>query len=171
MVGTTGGRDPGGRMLIVVRHGEAGVKGGFDGPDHLRPLSPVGHHQAEGLVVRLEDYPVERVLSSPTLRCRQTVAPLAADRLIQVEPVAALGVDAGPAQVRSLFWDPRLDNTVLCTHGETIDQLFTQLATDGLVAEAPLRWPKGSIWLIWRTEPHVRARYLPPLAFDPVHAS
>jgi phosphohistidine phosphatase SixA len=171
MVETTVGRGLEGRMLIVVRHGEAGVKGSFGGPDDLRPLSPFGHHQAEGLVIRLEDYPVERVLSSPTVRCRQTVAPLAAERLLEVEPVAALGVDATPSQVRSIFWDPRLDNTVLCTHGETIGQLFTQLALDGLVAEAPLRWPKGSIWLIWRTEPHVRARYLPPLAFDPVPAS
>jgi hypothetical protein len=34
----------------------------------------------------------------------------------------------------------------------------------------PLRWPKGSTWLLRRTEPHVRARYLPPLALDPVHA-
>jgi phosphohistidine phosphatase SixA len=158
-------------VLIVVRHGEAGVKGGFDGPDDLRPLSPVGHQQAAGLVIRLEDYPVERVLSSPTVRCRQTVAPLAADRRLQVEPVAALGVDAGPSQVRSIFWDPRLTSTVLCTHGETIGRLFSQLAMDGLEAEAPLRWPKGSSWLIWRTEPPVRARYLPPLAFDPVQVS
>jgi 8-oxo-dGTP diphosphatase len=171
MVGTADGRDPEGRMLIVVRHGDAGVKGSFDGPDRLRPLSPVGHHQAEGLVIRLEDYPVERVLSSPTVRCRQTVAPLAGDRLLGVEPVAALGVDAGPFQVRSIFWDPRLRNTVLCTHGETISQLFTQLAMDGLEVEEALRWPKGSTWLIWHAEPHVRARYLPPLAFDPVHAS
>jgi phosphohistidine phosphatase SixA len=157
-------------MLILVRHGDAGVKGGFDGPDHLRPLSPLGHRQAEGLVIRLEDYPVERILCSPTVRCRQTIEPLAGDRLLAVEPVAALGVDAGPSQVRSMFWDPQLGNAVLCTHGETISQLLTQLATNGLEARDPLQWPKGSTWLLWRTEPHLRARYLPPLALDPIHA-
>jgi phosphohistidine phosphatase SixA len=31
--------------------------------------------------VRLEDYPIERIMCSPTRRCRQTVEPLARDRL------------------------------------------------------------------------------------------
>jgi phosphohistidine phosphatase SixA len=63
-------------MLLVVRHAEAGDRSTWEGPDALRPLSPSGHLQAEGLVVRLEDYPIERILCSPTLRCRQTVQPL-----------------------------------------------------------------------------------------------
>ena len=54
-------------------------------------------------MLRLEDYPVERILSSPTLHCRQTVEPLAQDRLLRIEPVAGLGVNAGPAEVRSSF--------------------------------------------------------------------
>ena len=157
-------------MLIVVRHGDAGDKSRWEGPDLLRPLSPTGRCQAEGLVLRLEDYPVERILSSPTVRCRQTVEPLAHDRLLQVESVAALGVDAGPTQVRSVVWDRRLRNVVLCTHGETISQLFTQLARDGLEFAGPLEWPKGSAWLLQRTQLHLRARYLAPLALDPVHA-
>ena len=45
-------------MLLVVRHADAGTKASWDGPDRLRPLSPVGRLQAEGLVVRLEDFPV-----------------------------------------------------------------------------------------------------------------
>ena len=44
-------------MLLVVRHADAGDKGSWDGPDVGRPLSPAGCRQAEGLVVRLEDYP------------------------------------------------------------------------------------------------------------------
>ena len=157
-------------LLIVVRHGDAGDKDSWEGPDLLRPLSPVGRRQAEGLMIRLEDYPVERILSSPTVRCRQTVQPLARDRLLQIEPVAALGVDAGPTQLRPVLWDRRLDNAVLCTHGETIGQLFTLLTVDGLEVREPLCWPKGSSWLLWRTGRHVQARYLPPLALDPVHA-
>jgi 8-oxo-dGTP diphosphatase len=159
-----------GMLVAVVRHADAGDKRSWGGPDLLRPLSPSGLRQAEGLVVRMEDYPVERILCSPTVRCRQTIEPLAGDRLLAVEPVAALGVDAGPSQVRSMFWDPQLGNAVLCTHGETISQLLTQLATNGLEARDPLQWPKGSTWLLWRTEPHLRARYLPPLALDPILA-
>jgi hypothetical protein len=97
-------------MLLVVRHAEAGPKGSWDGPDVLRPLSPVGRLQAQGLVVRLEDYPVERILCSPSLRCRQTVQPLARDRLLGIEEVAALGVDAGPGEVVALFWDRGLQD-------------------------------------------------------------
>jgi 8-oxo-(d)GTP phosphatase len=151
-------------MLLVVRHADAGDKGSWDGPDVGRPLSPAGCRQAEGLVVRLEDYPVDRILCSPTVRRHQTVQPLASNRLLEIEAVAALGVDAGPAEVLALFWDRRLRNAVLCTHGETIRRLLSQLAADGLVTAAPLQWPKGSTWLLQRTAPpQVRARYLAPL--------
>jgi phosphohistidine phosphatase SixA len=125
---------------------------------------------AEGLVLRLEDYPVERILSSPTVRCHQTVEPLARDRLLKIDSVAALGVDAGPAELRSVFWNWRLRAAVLCTHGETISTLFTQLTMDGVEVEGPLHWPKGSTWLLRRTQLQVHARYLPPLALDRSHA-
>ena len=152
-------------MLLVVRHADAGTKGSWDGPDVLRPLSPLGRLQAEGLVVRLEDYPVERILCSPTVRCHQSVQPLARDRLLGIEEVAALGVDAGPGEVVALFWDRGLQDAVLCTHGETIGWLFGRLVADGLVAAASLDWPKGSTWLLQRaSQPRVRARYLAPLA-------
>ena len=158
-------------MVIVVRHGDAGDKSRWDGPDLLRPLSLAGRRQAEGLVLRLEDYPVERILSSPTMRCRQTVEPLAKDRLLQIECVPALGVDASPAQLRTILSDRRLRHAVLCTHGEAIGQLFMQLARDGLEIAGPLEWPKGSAWLLQRTRLHLRARYVAPLVLDPVHAS
>jgi hypothetical protein len=40
----------------------------------------------------------------------------------------------------------------------------------GSVVDQPLCWPKGSTWLLRRTDLHVHARYLPPLALDPVRA-
>jgi 8-oxo-dGTP diphosphatase len=154
-------------ITFLVRHGDAGDKRSWDGPDAGRPLSPAGLDQAEGLVLRLEDYPVERILCSPTVRCQQTVQPLARDRLLEIEPAAALGVDADSTEILELFWDRRLANAVLCTHGETIGRLFWQLAADGLVAPEPLHWPKGSTWLLHRTDRRqVHARYLSPLALD-----
>jgi phosphohistidine phosphatase SixA len=59
-------------------------------------------------VVRLEDFPIERILTSPTLRCQQTVEPLARDRRLRIESEVALGVDADPARVLALLEDPRL---------------------------------------------------------------
>jgi phosphohistidine phosphatase SixA len=158
-------------MLLVVRHADAGDKRSWTGPDSLRPLSPMGRRQAKGLVVRLEDYPVDRILSSPTLRCQQTVQPLARDRFLGVEPLAVLGVDAGPDQLRALFWDRRLGNAVLCTHGEVIGRLLAELVAEGLVVqsvlEGPLDWPKGSTWLLQRTDQRqVYGRFLAPLALE-----
>ena len=153
-------------MLIVVRHAEAGSKGSWGGPDLHRPLSPEGHDQAEGLVVRLDDYPAERILSSPAVRCLQTVEPLARDRLLQIEEVAALGVDADAALVASRFVHGEAGNAVLCTHGELIGRLFARLVPAGLAVEEPLRWPKGSAWLLWRVQHRLHARFLAPLALD-----
>jgi broad specificity phosphatase PhoE len=154
-------------ITFLVRHGDAGDKRSWDGPDVGRPLSPAGLRQAKGLVMRLEDYPVEQILSSPTVRCHQTVQPLARDRLLRIEPRFALGVDADPTEILDLFWDRRLGNAVLCTHGETIGRLFVQLAGQGLVVPEPLQWPKGSTWLLQRTDwRQVHARYLSPLALD-----
>jgi phosphohistidine phosphatase SixA len=154
-------------ITFLVRHGDAGAKGSWDGPDTARPLSPAGLDQAEGLMLRLEDYPVERILCSPTVRCQQTIQPLARDRLLGIEPLAALGVDGGPSKILELFWDRQLPNTVLCTHGEMISRLFARLAADGLVAPAPLQWPKGSAWLLHRTgRRQVHTRYLSPLALE-----
>jgi phosphohistidine phosphatase SixA len=156
-------------MLLVVRHADAGDKRTWRGPDVLRPLSPTGHRQAEGLVVRLEDYPVERILCSPTLRCRQTVEPLSRDRRLQIESVPALGVDTTPAQLLALFWDLELRDSVLCTHGEGIGLLLTRLIADALMVEDPLDWPKGSTWLLQRTDHRqVRGRLLAPLLLGEV---
>jgi phosphohistidine phosphatase SixA len=148
----------------VVRHADAGDKATWKGPDRLRPLSSRGHLQAEGLVVRLEDYPVDRILCSPTLRCCQTVGPLARDPLLRIDTLPALGVDASPAQLLDLFWDLELRNSVLCTHGEGIGLLLTRLLAGALVAEDPLDWPKGSTWLLERIDRgRVRGRLLTPL--------
>jgi hypothetical protein len=57
-------------------------------------------------------------------------------------------------------------NAVLCTHGELIGGLLARLVPAGLAVTEPLRWPKGSAWLLWRTHRRLPARYLAPLALD-----
>jgi phosphohistidine phosphatase SixA len=158
-------------MLLLVRHADAVDKRSWKGPDSLRPLSPAGQLQAEGLVVRLDDYPVERILCSPTVRCQETVQPLARNRFLEIESHPALGIDDSPAAALALFWDPALRYSVLCTHGETIGWLLTRLAADGLMTNDPLEWPKGSTWLL---EPinrrRVRGRLLAPLVLPRTRA-
>jgi phosphohistidine phosphatase SixA len=153
-------------MLIVVRHADAGLRNSWDGPDLMRPLTPLGYRQADGLVVRLEDFPLGRILSSPSTRCLQSVQPLAQDRRLPIDSVGALGVAAGPAGILAL-WNRFPFDALMCTHGETIGRLFARLAIGGLVTDAPPQWPKGSTWLLQRAAgATVRARYMAPLATD-----
>jgi 8-oxo-dGTP diphosphatase len=152
-------------MLLLVRHAHAGDKARWQGPDRLRPLSLAGQAEAAGLVVRLEDYPIWRILTSPTLRCQQTVEPLARDRRLRIENEVTLGVDADLGRVLALLEALRLQDTVVCTHGEVIGQVLTRLVADGLAVDQPLEWPKGSTWLLHGANRRLtHARYLPPLA-------
>ena len=90
------------------------------------PCRPPGSTRPKGLVLRLEDDPVERILGSPTLRCHQTIQPLARDRLLGIEPLAALGVDGGPSELLELLWDRQLPTTVWLLHHTDWRQLHAR---------------------------------------------
>ncbi|KHF43245.1 histidine phosphatase family protein [Saccharomonospora viridis] len=68
--------------VILLRHGRssANSSGVLAGRAPKVGLDETGRAQAEALVQRLAGIPVAAVVSSPLLRCRQTVAPLLADR-------------------------------------------------------------------------------------------
>jgi hypothetical protein len=100
-------------VLFLVRHAHAGDKRQWQAPDDLRPLSLAGQAEAAGLVVRLEDYPIRRILTSPALRCRQTLQPLARGCGLRVEPEVTFGVDAELARVLALLEDLRLQDAVV----------------------------------------------------------
>jgi hypothetical protein len=102
-------------MVCLIRHAHAGDKHQWPGRDHDRPLSVPGQHEAHGLLVRLRDYPISRILTSPAVRCAQTVEPLSQRRAVPIELVDALRVDAPrrpgvphiPARCRGLGWGRR----------------------------------------------------------------
>ena len=141
--------------VLLVRHAKAGDRDRWDGPDDLRPLTPKGEAQAEALVSDLAAYDVDRVLSSPYLRCSQTVAPLAAARGLAVEPCDDLAEGegrAGVALVRGLLGEPAA-YTVLCTHGDVVEEVLDAL---GVRRDEMTR--KGATWVLDGGEP----RLLPP---------
>lgn len=151
-------------MVCLVRHGHAGDKHQWIGRDHDRPLSVPGHHEAHGLLARLRDYPISRILTSPAVRCVQTVEPLSQRRAVPVELVDALRVDTPIEGLLELVTDPGLEAAVLCGHGEQVGELVRHLADRGLVGSGPLRWAKGSTWVLDTSQGRVvGARYLAPL--------
>ena len=110
--------------LLVIRHASAGHRDNWDDHDDLRPLDAKGIRQASELVRQLAPFELERILTSPLVRCVQSVEPLAAARGLEVEPVDALAEGADGAQVRSLFEDVAGTATALCGHGPEIHPLF-----------------------------------------------
>ena len=72
-------------MILLVRHASAGDRDEWEGDDRLRPLDERGRRQANQLVELLEQYEITRLLSSPFLRCIQTVEPLAQARGFDIE--------------------------------------------------------------------------------------
>jgi 8-oxo-dGTP diphosphatase len=155
-------------VRYLVRHAHAGSKGKWAGPDQARPLSDQGRAEALGLIQQLGDLSLGRVLSSPVERCLQTVQPLAGRLGRLVEPSEALGVDGTGPGVLELLTDPALEGAVLCTHGEVIGKVFDKLQQAGIELSDPLRWPKGSTWILqldggqgWK------GTYLEPLATEP----
>ena len=158
-----GGRMPAGvTAAYLVRHAKAGVRSEWPGPDELRPLTARGRKQARGLVKALDDFPIARILSSPALRCVQTVEPLADARGLKVEECDALAQDADAMQVRGLILES--PDTVICTHREVIENLLEALGAEGVSLEDGLPRGKGSTWVIRIEDGRVASgRYLPPL--------
>ena len=65
--------------LILVRHASAGHKADWPGDDASRPLDAQGAADAQALARLLACFaPTARVISSPALRCIETVRPFAA---------------------------------------------------------------------------------------------
>jgi broad specificity phosphatase PhoE len=150
-------------MPYLVRHAHAGTKRAWAGPDTLRPLSDPGRREAHGLLTQLRDYPITRVLSSPTVRCLQSVEPLAQRRGLPVEPADILGLDGDPDALVALLLDPAVGEAVLCSHGELIGTVLRRLIGHA-VDDDRLVWPKGSVWVLEVEGDHVQpSRYLPPL--------
>jgi 8-oxo-(d)GTP phosphatase len=112
--------------VVLVRHASAGSRKRWAGDDHLRPLDERGRRQAAALVDLLADHPIALILSSPSVRCVQTVGPLARQRGLRVDVRRELGEGSTAADVLSLLDDVGGAEVVLCTHGDVILELLGQ---------------------------------------------
>jgi 8-oxo-dGTP diphosphatase len=152
-------------MLILARHAHAGDKRLWPFGDVDRPLSPRGQEQALGLARQLGGLPVQRLVTSPYRRCRETLVPLAA--LLDVEPAdePLLAPDADPADAEKLILSPASDGSLFCTHGELLNGLLRRWRDSGLVElpDEPQTTPKGGSWVLERGRGRWAGHYLKPL--------
>jgi 8-oxo-dGTP diphosphatase len=150
--------------LFLVRHAAAGDRATWTGEDRDRPLTRKGEAQARGILGRLRDEGLERIITSPYLRCTETVRPLAESLGLELELDHALVEGAGRKRARALVEGLFGQNTVLCSHGDVIPQLLDWMVGEGIRLESDFDCKKGSIWVIEIDSGEFgSARYLPPV--------
>jgi len=155
-------------MIHFFRHADAGRRGHGDRTDRERPLSDLGWREARVIAERLAGAGVTRILTSPYVRCVQSVEPLSAATGVPVEIERSLEEGAGPARVDTLLGEIE-SGTVLCTHGDIVSALIRRLSAEGASLSGGLIWEKGSVWHL---EPGRSGRirsgvYEPPPITDP----
>jgi phosphohistidine phosphatase SixA len=158
--------------IWLVRHACAGHKDEWRGDDEIRPLDPAGWSQAEGLASLLAPLHPARLVSSPVLRCVQTLQPLADRTGLTVEEREELRVEAHTdvaALVAARVSDPAFDGSVACTHGEVMHPLLAGWRRTGLVVEGGDPGDerllfKGSAWRLDQHDGALHLRLLAPFA-------
>jgi 8-oxo-(d)GTP phosphatase len=151
----------------LVRHAKAGDRRTWSGDDLSRPLSKTGGRQAKALVRVLSSRVVERILSSPAIRCMDTVRPLADQRGLPIEPRDELLEGAPLSGLLDLLEELRSTPSVLCGHGDLIPAVVEDLEALGAVVGPEHGWRKGSVWVLEREAGLVvRATYIPPPDVD-----
>lgn len=151
--------------LYLVRHAKAGERRLWTADDLERPLSKKGWKQSEALAKRLAEAKPSALISSPYVRCIQTLEPLGErldlpvqidERLTEDEPVEPMLDLLGQAS----------DGTVLCTHGDLIPAAIERLRKSGTKLGSPTDWRKASVWVLQRDKHGkiVKAKVWPPPA-------
>lgn len=119
--------------LVIVRHAHAFPRSTWTQPDPLRPLDDRGRERAEALVPLLTAYGVIRVVTSPAVRCLNTILPYAVDRELKIrlkpglsEESFAQRPDHAPRHLTKLL--ARGSATVVSTHGPVLPVLLGLLA-------------------------------------------
>jgi 8-oxo-dGTP diphosphatase len=154
--------------LIFVRHGSAKSKRTWKGPDRDRPLTANGQRQAKAIALRLTRHRPARIISSPSLRCVQTVTPLGSTRQLEIEQCQALDTDGGAAAVelvrQLISGEPASSTIVLCTHREILVEILPALASQyGIPLEHRLPGAKGGCWtLLFRDQALASIKYWRP---------
>ncbi|NQY55612.1 MAG: histidine phosphatase family protein [Ilumatobacteraceae bacterium] len=148
--------------LYLVRHAKAGSRSAWDGDDTVRPLSRAGWAQAEALADKLGEKSPPRLVSSPSLRCIQTLEPLGKAIGIKVEPDDRLFEGGNVLPVLDLL-DELPHRSVLCSHGDIIPGTVMALERRGMEITGVPDWRKASVWVLRRKgDGYDRGKSWPP---------
>jgi 8-oxo-(d)GTP phosphatase len=119
--------------LALIRHAKAFPRGTWTHEDHLRPLDMRGVERAAELVPLLSAYQFKRLVSSPSVRCTETLSPYAGaiGKGLRLKPgLSEEGFAADPdLAVKHLarILD-RGKAAAVCSHGPVLPSLLEHLA-------------------------------------------
>ncbi len=146
--------------IYLVRHAKAVSRERWSEDDVERPLTPRGQTQAVLLAKELgslDGRTPSRVVSSPAVRCRETVADLAAAIGLRLTKADWLMEGSDPVnaleRLRKLSrrYDPSSGSggpVTACSHGDVIWGVLDCLARAGVSLGRRPDVPKGGVWLL-----------------------
>jgi 8-oxo-dGTP diphosphatase len=137
--------------ILLVRHAKAGSRQAWTEPDEFRPLIEIGLTQAAAIAENLGNRPIKQVMSSPYLRCVQTVEPVANRFGLDVTPRLELAEGNSFEPVLALM-DESPDDTVMCSHGDVIPEVIRALERRGAEIVGFRDSRKGSVWVLDRLD-------------------
>ena len=147
--------------VYLVRHAKAGSRHGWAANDTARELTPAGWEQARILATRLGPLVgAGRLLSSPFLRCQQTIEPLiealnagrpasVASGEFAIETLAALAESMPVEPVLGLVGTVA-GGSVICSHGDVIPDTIAALDRRHCHIVGVPHWEKASTWILER---------------------
>ncbi len=147
----------------LLRHANAGRRATWRGADFARPLSTSGHAQARHLADALRRSPLSRLVSSPWVRCVETVVPLALELGLKVEGDERLGDEEAEGHADEILAEMAGQSVVVCSHGSGLRAILERARRDGAALEGPPDAAKGSVWVLdVRGGQVIGGRYEPP---------
>ena len=146
--------------LYIVRHSLAVPKKEWTGDDVDRPLTKRGIAQSKVVARWSMGIVLSSIMSSPTRRCLDTVAGVAAahDLPVLVRTELAIGdTQLAKDLVAALLADD-LD-VLVCTHGENVLPILRAIRPRAISGK---KWAsKGSVWTLRNSDGGVEASYAP----------
>jgi phosphohistidine phosphatase SixA len=120
--------------IVVLRHARARSRRAWKADDQLRPLLKTGAQQSDRVVPLLAAYDATRVISSPAIRCLQTVAPYAETTGWEIETRRRLSEEGATAKGVEKVVEELLEGdqgAVICSHRPVLPQVYDALGLRG----------------------------------------
>jgi 8-oxo-dGTP diphosphatase len=133
----------------LIRHAKAKNRLAWEEPDDLRPLTKRGRREADAIAARLGAEPPARLVSSPFVRCLQTLEPLALGLRLPIETTDLLAEGAsGSDAVDLLLSLGESESVACCTHGDVVFDVVGAVLLAGVPLDGPRTAPVASTWVL-----------------------